>query len=50
MLYYIHLQLLVWKTVLFLYMEDPSLPLPTYEEVVVCTENTSIEEVCSVLK
>ena len=36
---------LVWKTVLYLYMYDNSLPLPTNEEIVVCTETTSVEEV-----
>ena len=35
----------VWKAILFLYMADPTQPLPTYEEVVICTEETAVEEV-----
>lgn len=37
----------ILKTVLALYMEenDGSLPLPTYEEVLFCTEHTTVEEV-----
>ena len=26
-------------------MADPTQPLPTYEEVVICTEETAVEEV-----
>ena len=36
---------LVWKAVLYFYMVDPTQPLPTYEEVVICTEETTVEEV-----
>ncbi len=35
----------VWKAVLHLYMIDDTLPLPTIEEIIVCTETTTIEEV-----
>uniref|UniRef100_A0A1X7TWB5 RZ-type domain-containing protein n=1 Tax=Amphimedon queenslandica TaxID=400682 RepID=A0A1X7TWB5_AMPQE len=35
----------VLKTVLMLYMKNEELPLPTYEEVLICTENTTAEEV-----
>lgn len=35
----------MWKTLLFLYMTDTKQPLPTYEEVLICTETTTIEEV-----
>ena len=35
----------VLKTVLSLYMENPSLPLPTFEEVLICNEQTTEEEV-----
>ena len=35
----------VLKTVLSLYMEDQTLPLPTHEEVLVCNEYTTDEEV-----
>ena len=36
---------LIFKSVLFLYMTDPTQSLPTYEEVVICTEDTTVEEV-----
>lgn len=36
----------VWKAVLSIYMSDVEQPLPTYEEVVVCTNETTVEEVC----
>lgn len=35
----------VLATVLALYMADQSLPLPTFEEVLVCTASTTFEEV-----
>ena len=35
----------VHKTVLSLYMENKDLPLPTYEEVLLCNESTTDEEV-----
>ena len=35
----------VLKTVLSLYMEEPSLQLPTMEEVLVCSKETTEEEV-----
>jgi hypothetical protein len=35
----------VWKAVLYLYMKDSSLPLPTFEEVLICTPTTTTEEV-----
>ena len=35
----------VLKTTLALYMEDASLPMPTHEEVLVCSELTTEEEV-----
>ena len=35
----------VLKTVLSLYMENKDLPLPTYEEVLICNESTTAEEV-----
>ena len=35
----------VLKTVLSLYMESKDLPMPTYEEVLICNENTTEEEV-----
>ncbi len=35
----------VLKTVLSLYMKDSSLPMPTHEEVLICTEHTTLEEV-----
>ncbi|XP_019853235.1 PREDICTED: E3 ubiquitin-protein ligase RNF213-like [Amphimedon queenslandica] len=35
----------VLKTVLSLYMENKDLPLPTYEEVLICNEYTTAEEV-----
>ncbi|XP_019863183.1 PREDICTED: E3 ubiquitin-protein ligase RNF213-like, partial [Amphimedon queenslandica] len=35
----------VFKTVLSLYMESKDLPMPTYEEVLICNENTTEEEV-----
>ena len=35
----------VWKAILFLYMADPTQSLPTYEVVVICTEETTVEEV-----
>ena len=38
----------MWKAVLFLYMASPHLPMPTYEEIVVCTEDTTVEEVKSI--
>ena len=40
----------VWKTVLHLYMADDTLPLPTNEEIVVCTETTTVEEVSDSVK
>ena len=40
----------MWKAVLFLYMASPNLPMPTYEEIVVCTEDTTVEEVKSYLQ
>ena len=33
-------------TVLAMYMAEQSLPLPTFEEVLVCTPSTTLEEVC----
>ena len=36
----------VLRTALSLYMEDSSLPLPTPEEMLICNENTTAEEVC----
>ena len=35
----------VHKTVLSLYMENKDLPLPTYEEVLLCNKSTTSEEV-----
>ena len=35
----------VLRTVLALYMEDDSLPLPSHEEVLICNSGTNIEEV-----
>ena len=35
----------VLKTVLTLFMEDTALPLPTFEEVLICNSSTSVEEV-----
>ena len=35
----------IFKSILFLYMNDPTQFLPTYEEVVICTEDTTVEEV-----
>ena len=35
----------VLKTVLSLYMENKDLSLPTYEEVLICSETTTDEEV-----
>ena len=35
----------VLKTILSLYMEDQTLPLPTHEEVLICNEYTTDEEV-----
>jgi hypothetical protein len=35
----------VFKTVLSLYMQDKHLPMPTYEEVLICNESTTAEEV-----
>lgn len=37
----------VWKAILSVYIQDDSLPLPTFEEVLICTENTTLEEVCA---
>ena len=34
------------KTVLSLFMLCPQLPLPTHEEVLVCSKHTTEEEVC----
>ena len=34
-----------WKALLFLYMADPKKPLPTHEEVLICTKDTTVEEV-----
>uniref|UniRef100_A0A1X7THY6 Death domain-containing protein n=1 Tax=Amphimedon queenslandica TaxID=400682 RepID=A0A1X7THY6_AMPQE len=34
-----------WKALLFLYMADEKKPLPTHEEVLICTKNTTVEEV-----
>ena len=36
----------VLKTTLSLYLEDPYLPMPTPEEVLICNERTTAEEVC----
>ena len=33
------------KTVLSLYMEDKAMPLPSLEEVLICTQQTTEEEV-----
>ena len=35
----------VWKALLALYMPDKNLCLPSIEEVLICSETTSIEEV-----
>ena len=35
----------VLKTVLSLYMESKDLPMPTYEEVLICSETATDEEV-----
>ena len=35
----------VLRTVLALFMEDESLPLPSLEEVLICNPNTTAEEV-----
>lgn len=35
----------VLSTVLALYSEDTDLPLPTYEEILICKPTTSAEEV-----
>ena len=35
----------VLKTVLSLYMEDKAMPLPSLEEVLICTQQTTEEEV-----
>ena len=35
----------VLKTVLSLYMEDQTMPLPFLEEVLICTQQTTEEEV-----
>ena len=37
-------------TVLALYMAEQSLPLPTFEEVLVCTPSTTYEEVCPLIE
>ena len=37
---------LIWKAVLSFYIGDYTLPLPTSEEVLVCTTATTAEEVC----
>ena len=37
----------MWKTLIFLYMADQKQPLPTREEVLICTSDTSLEEVDS---
>ena len=42
---FIHCTVDVLKTTLSLYMEDASLPMPTHEEVLVCSERTTEEEV-----
>ena len=34
-----------WKALLFLYMADQKKPLPTHEEVLICTKDTTVEEV-----
>ncbi len=39
---------LILRVVLSIYMEDPSLPLPTPEEVLVCNPSTTAEEVTSI--
>ena len=39
----------MWKAVFCLYMVSPNLPLPTYEEIVICTEDTTVEEVKNIL-
>ncbi len=38
----------VFRTVLSLYMQDTALPLPTFEEVLLCNEKTTSEEVLQV--
>lgn len=40
----------VLKTTLSIYMEDQTLPLPTCEEVLVCSESTSDDEASTVLR
>ena len=35
----------VLRTVLTLYMENEDLPLPTLEEVLICNQDTTVEEV-----
>ena len=35
----------VLKTVLGIYMENATSPLPTFEEVLICNESTTSEEV-----
>ena len=42
---FIHCIADVLKTTLALYMEDTSLPMPTHEEVLICSEHTTEEEV-----
>ncbi len=39
---------LILRAVLSIYMEDPFLPLPTPEEVLVCNPSTTAEEVTSI--
>ena len=36
----------VFVTVLAMYMAEQSFPMPTFEEVLVCTPSTTFEEVC----
>ena len=35
----------MWKALLSLYMADKDLPLPSIEEVLICSETTTTEEV-----
>ena len=36
----------MWKTVLSIYAHDQKSVLPTFEEVVICSSETTVEEVC----
>ena len=39
----------IFKTVISIYAQEKAAPLPSLEEILICNERTTVEEVCNYL-